>query len=936
MRRFRSSALLRSRSGPRSAVAAVVGAALLATLGLSTSAAAPTDKPSPSATAGSNGVGYGSNNGQGKDNGKGNGYGAGKSVKPGPGGGLGATPDDGAPSPALAVDTMVPNVPGGRNQPGIKVGTSYYAAPYLDGKGSYNQYGPSQWQVLVLDQRSSGVVWNRTYGVKARSSDTPGAGSITASLADDLAGLRTKPEPVTVIVSAHAAKGFAGFYPHGNAASGAADPTSALKALNFTPSSQAQQTTVGVQGAFSLIASVDTTAASSQFRWSDLAGGGRMTGLLVLNQYRSYAYLPIERVSMDTRSGGGCDAKKVHCTVSVTVGDNTQTADQVGGGGYFVTVWDKLTLGLVSTKNFATNGPDSLGQARLMTTFLTDLAVDHAGDLVIVTSLVTPGVAGRGVMVDPTLPYADMVSLSTAVASVGGTRNAFNSAAAASDDGYTLVGSVDPLTTATREGRGQEVRGKDARVRAALTRDPESLLRAQPLAPGQSATDELTALALSRSTGTWPTLDQTALTTIRTVVHDTSQLDVPADPRRAYWSLDWDSSTWFNMAGAVAKQVKSPPDAISATAKQLSDEMYQVAKVRALLGSLKKPIEGLVRANDNTDRVNTVAGALASDLLNNPEPVPFDWETLVTIIMAICAILAPEALIAAGVTKAVAGLAPKIFQAVSIDVQFGKYVGQTVTAAGGKLPSYADVSIKANALAAKLDETMVSTTKTLDRLGDLVVSDPVKLKTMGSTWCSDVDDPQPAGVCGADNQDAQAVVVAATQRANERLIYTKLAPVVYARYDTGPTYRPQTNGPPDQPASWLGYYECAFSQADLDGAPRAAIALPRQGDYLPYWADRSTVPWSSWPTVQPYVMGVQRTASPYKTPPVYPSTDVLNRMFGTVSFSNVAANGGLGISPERFIPSLPANSAKDCGWSGQGASGPLTYWPSYVPGPYTY
>ena len=85
--------------------------------------------------------------------------------------------------------------------------------------------------------------------------------------------------------------------------------------------------------------------------------------------------------------------------------------------------------------------------------------------------------------------------------------------------------------------------------------------------------------------------------------------------------------------------------------------------------------------------------------------------------------------------------------------------------------------------------------------------------------------------------------------------------------------------------------------------------------------------------MQPYVLGVKRTSTPYHTPPVYPEATVLSRVFGSVTLTADASTGGLGMSPATFIPALPANSTSDCGWSGQGS---IAYWPSYVPGAYTY
>jgi hypothetical protein len=71
------------------------------------------------------------------------------------------------------------------------------------------------------------------------------------------------------------------------------------------------------------------------------------------------------------------------------------------------------------------------------------------------------------------------------------------------------------------------------------------------LASGQASTDELTALALSTPSGTWPQLDQDSLSYLITALHTAYAEDLPPDPRRAYWSLDWDSGKWALIADHI-------------------------------------------------------------------------------------------------------------------------------------------------------------------------------------------------------------------------------------------------------------------------------------------------------------------------------------------------------------------------------------------------
>lgn len=150
------------------------------------------------------------------------------------------------------------------------------------------------------------------------------------------------------------------------------------------------------------------------------------------------------------------------------------------------------------------------------------------------------------------------------------------------------------------------------------------------------------------------------------------------------------------------------------------------------------------------------------------------------------------------------------------------------------------------------------------------------------------------------------------------MIWTKLAPMAYGAYDLGPgnfwTY----------PDYGVGVYDCAGGLVSpLSDAPKEAIAVPRQGDHLPYWANRRVVPWVDWPTAQPYVMALKGTTLSTLKTPTYPDKDkVMSKMFDPSSRSTTTTTraAASAISREQFIPTLSRNNAEGCHWRNESGS----------------
>ncbi|TQM65026.1 hypothetical protein [Humibacillus xanthopallidus] len=836
-------------------------------------------------------------------------------------------------APGVVVDTMIPDVLGS-GTPGVRVGGTYYKAPYTGVDNSRPSYRQARWQVVVLSQQNLKLRWNRTYtdgGIEIDSTSTKGR---AGALDKDLTALQNDPVPSLVIVTSHDTPGWVGFDPSASAV------TPVLKAMGLTLSPAAAQRP-GATGGFSAVVKVNGRQFTPQYKWSSISHGGRMSGLLVYDQFLNYRYVSNERPTIDTRSIETCNVAATDCRVGITVGsprgpgaEDLQTVQTNGGAGFMVRVYDKLTLKVIDARSFSTGGNGhSLDtgmddQARQMTVYLRSLA-SSTGNLAVLTSYRSP--AYRNIVMSHGVTQQTMRQLSEAVATVGGSRDTFNRTVGVAGQDYTLVGWADPTLGAAMEGAGSEAAGPNARLRAVLRRDQHSLFRPVNGSAELPVEDDLATVAWSTPTGTWPALNGNVIAYLRgrQEVQDTNH-SLSADPRRQYWSdvslksgAARDGSAMTALAAAVASVPPPAPsprlrfttEEFRQTQKQLHDEMVLVGHVRSNLDSLALPLDAV--KGDYQNRINAIVDEIYSDAKEQKE-AEFDWEGLFKALVGITAALGPGALVKAFSVSA--NVAEKLAHALHATA--GLIEASAWGAAHSKdgPPAYDTFSLKRDEIAEHIGRRTDAAIANLTIMGDLVVADWSKLQRVGN-WCFTT--ARPEGVCGASDERWSKLATAALKRANDRAVWTQASPLAYAAYDLGETYYPTTN-----PDDFTNYYYCGAFYTFND-APEDAVAVLRRGRYLPLdgstldarvslrQPDPRTQAWTLWPTSQVYVMGLKEPNSPQWSGHAYPPAEVMERMFDPVQVDGDPDQGGLGMSKTQFIPSLPHNYTILCQWKGQ-------------------
>ena len=805
--------------------------------------------------------------------------------------------------PGVAFDTMATSPSGAV---GVRIGQRFYPAPA--------KAGP-QWQVLVVNAHDLSLISNKTYSI---SESTKSGGK--SPLLSDLKNLVGHANPTSqrrVFVVNH--PGWS-----------SVQDLSTFAVLGYAPSAAAGfpgTSTPG--GGFSLIAALcssnytDTTSAinrpSAQYRLSDEKGGGAMRAVLVLDRFGNYRYVPNDRAVADTRAGEGCDPRGTNCTLRVRVGPdvaNDTVYSLTGGAGFLIGLYDKLTLKHVDTEVFATNGPRSDAEARAMTTYLTGLRKTNPGDLVIVSSIRNPGstgVAGHNIIVDPAVRYDTMSDLAQAIADIGGTRDAFNRAASQVGLDYSVLGWVDKGLDGklVREGTAPERSGagSQARLGVRLQPGPDSLFRPGLVNGGGIQLDGLQELALADPSGqAWPALDPR----VYQYLQDATGHQLPSGIQQRYWSND--PGIWSTIyAAVVAVHFEDGHGFDSATFDQTRGEL--LAELRTVMGvrsrmDMYKQVYADAKWGDLTT-TSLVRDTLAHE---NQENVQFSLAKMFVSLLRLAVPFAGE--LEESVSAAL--------ELAATSLETAEWTG--AFEAADPRPSYVDISLAASQLGVKLNEATDETAAVYDRYGELLLSDPVKFATV-RTWTCDDGSTSPRSWCDILSTEFQTTLRATIARANERLVWTTLSPMVYAVYDLGVS--PHTD---------LSEYACGtlssrvtggvFGDLDPEIRDLSAVWLMRNTGKLPRMDSSAKVgqPWNRTPEYHIFVMGMPVSGTPWHT---FPSSggrnwpkevegEVLHRLFDPVAADDDDPRmGGLGIDKREFIPALrDHNSLNGWDWCG--------------------
>jgi hypothetical protein len=205
------------------------------------------------------------------------------------------------------------------------------------------------------------------------------------------------------------------------------------------------------------------------------------------------------------------------------------------------------------------------------------------------------------------------------------------------------------------------------------------------------------------------------------------------------------------------------------------------------------------------------------------------------------------------------------------------------TSYGGSSTVDVQPRIRADALASTLTNKARTTVLGIERMGDVIVSDPLKLAEVGTYGnCSSPCDP------GYEEYSTDGIDVAAPliERALQRAVYEQLVPLSFSVWDTGRTSLDLTD-----PHSVEGFdcFPDTDSPFDAGGGARApASAYAGSVDDF----DPGTRKGKS----RVYVM-VHKDGDLFS----WPDDQILKRMFGQTSPDEDPEAGGLAIDPQDFM-----------------------------------
>jgi hypothetical protein len=747
------------------------------------------------------------------------------------------------PTPLVPTSTLVDERPPGpliQPGPGIRVGRTVYRG---------DAAGGDDWlQVVVLDRATLGLVSNKTYPCTYPFNCGP-------TVANDL---KLLDDTKLVIAASH------------NNYSAPHDIVRALAPIGFPKLSSADVlrlenspggtvSAIGVPGQPAGQANVNIAPGGKP-------GEGRMDGYLTPDQFFNFGWLPADRLEFDTRAASGSETNTMRIAgkdYPVSTGFGVQGAHQV-------LVFDGHTLDLREQRTFETNnyaGP-STDDVNTMTDFLNTKV--RTGDVVFVS-----GVLRReGPSLGTGVPAQSLNNLSGAIARLGGTRHVFNTCGPAPNCRYSLVG-----WGGAGEGSGEETSTQkdpkpgDARLRGALTRDRRSLFKPQDTSITDPPPGALAHLLIQPATA-WPLADDPqAQQAIAYIGSQDKRLG--ADPRSAYWMQPFDQATWDQIADVVSG-LKYPGaghgfsmDDFTAAQKELVQEITWVGDVRAYLKNLSSPFAD--NAISSWANLQVIADKAKAALKPPEQRYLMLALDVVNGLLDIAGVATAEKTVVAEVIAVV--------YTVTLE-----YLTQD---RGGD--SIDEISADANDLAAQLVDRLQSAQASFRGIGNIIVSDYAKLKTVGTLGgCSPSADGCPAEwqFTQRDQQRAAAATSKSIEAQFDRAFMTLafpsflLGPHQVHRKDTGafPPF-PVTTDAKDFPCSAQDFHPF-FSEPD-NGQAALLSELPDIYDV--------------------YALGNLSTLSVSNNYPQMPPKAVLDRMFGEVSSSLDPTAGGLGLYKPDFM-----------------------------------
>jgi hypothetical protein len=782
----------------------------------------------------------------------------------------------------LALDTLATAAGGG---PGIAIGDTVHPA-----------YGPldkAQWQVVILDRHTGALQpgSNFTYGTCPDDAQATCRwnkdGRTDRAPQGDLSGL----DSTKMVVAAHPASFCGGF---GQAATYFA---SIGAPKGFSPS-----------GPTSLLG---LPAWEPGEAWRAVNSPRGLKGALQWDTNKNFSFVSGDRTAFDTRSGGGCGPDT--CTVTMTVGGEPKTYSvPKGNGGFAVQAYDRTTMAFLEGQSFDLNGtpPRVTDQVSAMVAYLRKIP---KGAVVMISSLGgpsaltmgTPGLESRysrscwlSLFCHDSLDISGervVADLADAIADLGGTRHAFLQSTRTPGDDYSLVG-----WRGLGETGGSEVHSTTGRLTGAFVRGNDNNFGTANVTKDAVSQELLTTLVgRTPKPDAWPgTSDpqyQAALDDIG------RRVGVGADPRAAFWTrneaLDnGNPRYWIDRAKDVKNLSPGPgidPATWNEAQAELAQELVWVGTVRQYFVWLKHPYQPQNQLSAWIKATNIATTLRTSDDYAKDQKVEIDW---LGIFSTLIGAIAPWAGLASdAVAKAVyiiAGL-------TAAALEYGA-MGLSNAQNGERITQKDEQEVKALDAQTEVVERMQTTSDSLDRMADIIVSDYPKLAAFGGLTACNVEnrtcDP---GFETMSNDTFDRMSVSA-ERAAEQTVFKELLPIAW----------PVTTIPTGGKLSGDGYpegnwdakrYECSSASLFNDLPDRANIftmkdtkyRLSDYGDFNPFTT----------PQFQTYVIGEINSRNNVVTPSDTKAEDraILGRMFKPMSASFDVSDGGLGIDPAEYM-----------------------------------
>ena len=754
-------------------------------------------------------------------------------------------------TPLVSVDTVV-GTPG---HAGIKVGTTTY--PAATGDGGWVDF----LQVLVLNRQTLAFVSNTNY------TNTNDMAAALAQLgSDDL-----------VIVSLQDPGGA-----HTQALLG--EPLDLALASIGYPAIDPLQSGQIKGGDLSVIGVPGMNPGDAATHVDP--GGGAMQGYLTPDQHLNYGFVAPDQVKVTAGTVAPSCAGSPGCE---------------GGGGYLVSERSALTGEVVASQQFITDPVNSSEydadqQAGDMDRYLAGVP---NGDLIEIQTLgLQPTATGVApAPIGTAVTRGTMDSLASAVASVGGTRNGFNREAL--KQGPVGGAPVYSLIGWTGAGAGHGVEAAAGVGGADDSPDLEVLLRRDhdyQMRPAQSRQngpllDGLQQLALQApGSQPWPLSGDAGATAALDYLGNRAPR-LGCDPRTSYWTqtlTEADTNTIRQtIAGAAfpgaqaldpctGRPVQFTAAQFTAAQSELLTELKWVGNVRSYLAKLGTPFSS--GALSSWSDAETIADQIYQDAASPDGQIALRWTSFTQTILAMVGPLT------GGATTVMAGI-----------MNLGTWIAG---AAGDGTPGLDEVRIQADQLGKQLVSQAQDSQATLDRIGDIIVSDYAKLSTLGPVAGCAYSPTEPRGTCPEEYSWSDADKVNAStllEQAVERISYQTLLPLGYDVY--------QLNPYPDNRDGYLPEY---YGWPINSGAAPPAITR--------YRTNLAIRPWNSspaWPTqaivdqlwiVDPQdathdqwhvlVLAVPLGDDVHGTPP---PDALLSTMFNSLTKS------GLGMSPTAYM-----------------------------------